>query len=169
MSDIFADNTYPQIDRDLFFTLIDANMSNGESTNYVLLGDDLEELTEELNPDIEKRTNILGKQSVVHKGYEPETDVDPYYARKGDPLYATIENIAKNRLKGSACKTTKVETLFNEDGTCAWATQEDVMIVPKSKGGDTSGYAIPFTIYSLGNLKHGTFNASTKQFTEANP
>jgi len=53
---------------------------------------------------------------------------------------------------------------LNEDGTQQWAYREDVVVVPTSVGGDTSGVQIPFTLYNAGSRTAGTWNASTKTF-----
>lgn len=154
-----------KIERKYLAHFIDASFG-GTTKNYVRLGKDLEEYNEELNPDVEVKNNILGEQSVVHNGYEVQSEVDPFYAYTGDPLYEQLALIANERKTGDACKTTKVDVLLNEDGTSVWAYCEDVYVVPNSVGGDTSGVQIPFTVYSAGNRVAGTFDAKTKTFTE---
>lgn len=134
--------------------------------NYVRLGKDLEEYNEELNPDVELKRNILGEQSVNHSGYEVQSEVDPYYASEGDALFTQLAKIANERLTGDACITTKVDVLLSSDGTVVWAYREDVWVVPKSIGGDTSGVQIPFTLYNAGNRVKGTWNPTSKTFTE---
>ena len=47
--------------------------------NYVRLGKNLEEYNDELNPDVEITKNILGEQSVQHKGYEVQAEASPFY------------------------------------------------------------------------------------------
>ena len=145
---------------------IDASFG-GQTTNYVRLGEDLEEYNEELNPDIELKKNILGEQRVNHKGYEVQSEVDPYYACIGDPLFEKLSEIANERKTGDDCKTTKVDVLLNASGTVEWAYREDVYVVPNSIGGDTSGVQIPFSIYNAGNRVSGTWNTSQKTLTPA--
>lgn len=139
----------------------------GGTVNYVRLGADLEEYNEELNPDVEIKKNIIGEQSVTHNGYEVSSDVDPYYAYEGDPLFEQLATIANERLTGDDCVTTKVDVLLNSDGTVAWAYREDVYVVPNLVGGDTSGVQIPFTIYNAGNRVAGTWDTSAKTFAES--
>ena len=138
---------------------------SAEKPNYTRLGQDLEEYNEELNPDVEVQRNILGEQNVNHNGYEVQSEVDPYYARSGEPLFEKLAEIANERKTGGACKTTKVDVLLNEEGTVQWAYREDVHIIPNSIGGDTSGVQIPFTVYNAGNRVKGTFDLTTKKFT----
>ena len=140
----------------------------GETASYVRLGDDLEEYNEELNPDVEVKKNIKGEQTIDHKGYSVQSEVNPYYASEGSTLWEKLAEIANERKTGSACKTTKVDVLLTESGTQVWAYREDVALVPTSIGGDTSGVQIPFTIYNLGNRVAGTFNTSTGVFTPTN-
>ena len=142
----------PKIERKYLAHFLDAKFgakAQGEetyTTNYTRLGKDLEEYNEELNPDV-------------------ESEVDPFYAYSGDPLFERLAKIANERLTGDDCMTTKVDVLLNSDGTVAWAYREDVWVVPESVGGDTSGVQIPFTVYNAGNRVKGTFDLATKVFT----
>ena len=154
-----------KIERKYLAHFIDASFG-GETPNFVRLGKDLEEFIEELNPDVEVKKNILGEQNVVHNGYEVQSEVDPFYAYTGDPLYEQLALIANERKTGDDCKTTKVDVLLNADGTVEWAYREDVYVVPNSVGGDTSGVQIPFTVYNAGNRVAGTWDTKTKTFSE---
>ncbi|MCD8371796.1 MAG: hypothetical protein LUD27_00650 [Clostridia bacterium] len=140
---------------------------NGDTVNYVRLGKDLEEYNEELNPDVEVIKNILGEQRVRHNGYEVQSEVDPYYAEEGDALYEKLAEIANERLTGEDVLTTKVDVLFDSEGTVLWAYRETVAVIPNSIGGDTSGVQIPFTIYNAGSRTAGTWDPDAKTFTPA--
>lgn len=146
----------------------------GESTNYVRIGKNLEDYSEELNPDVEVTKNILGEQSVQHSGYEVQSDVDPfYYESEDDALSKKIMDIAMTRATGDACKTTMVDVLLKPGETAdaepvvVWAYREEVFVIPNSVGGDTSGIQTPFTVYKAGNRTKGTFDLATKNFTPA--
>ena len=153
-----------KIERKYLAHFIDASFG-GQTPNYVRLGKDLEEYNEELNPDVEVQKNILGEQNVRHNGYEVQSEVDPFYAYTGDPIFEALAEIANERKTGDDCMTTKVDVLLNADGTVAWAYREDVWVVPNSIGGDTSGVQIPFSVYNAGNRVAGTWNTGTKTFT----
>lgn len=153
-----------KIERKYLAHFLDASFG-GETTNYIRLGKDLEEYAEELNPDVEINKNILGEQNVVHNGYEVQSEIDPYYAYTGDPLFERLAEIANERKTGDACITTKVDVLLKADGTVDWAYREDVWVIPNSVGGDTSGVQIPFTVYNVGNRVKGAFDLTTKTFT----
>ena len=145
----------------------------GAETNYVRLGKDLEEFNEELNPDVEVTHNILGEQSVRHNGYEAQSEADPYYYENYDEaLSKKIMEIVNTRATGDACKTTAVDVLLKPGATAetaptvVWAYREDVFLIPNSLGGDTSGIQTPFTLYYAGKRVKGTFNITTRKFTE---
>ena len=155
-----------KIERKYLAHFLDAAFGE-EPQNYVRLGADLEEYNEELNPDVETKKNILGENSVVHNGYEVSSEVEPFYAYYDDPLFEQLAMIANERKTGSDCKTTKVDVLLAEDGSCIWAYREEVYVIPNSMGGDTSGVQIPFTVYNAGTREKGTFDIKTKTFAPA--
>lgn len=156
-----------KIERKYLAHYIDVTFGAEGGPTYVRLGKDLEEYSEELNPDVEVQKNILGEQNVIHNGYEVQSEVDPFYAYAGDPLFEQLSKIANERLTGDDCVTTKVDVLLNADGTTEWAYQEKVWVVPNTVGGDTSGVQIPFTVYNAGERTSGTFDLATKKFTAA--
>lgn len=143
------------VERKYYAHYVDASFG-AETPIWVLLGKDLEEYNEELNPDVETSKNILGEQSVKHSGYEVSSEVEPLYYEYGDALTEKVAEIANKRLTGDKCKTKKTDVLFKEDGTVLWAYEEDVYIVPNSIGGDTTGVQIPISIYNAGNRKEVT-------------
>lgn len=142
-----------------------------KATNYVRIGKDLEEFSVELNPDIETRKNIIGENSVVHNGYESTADADPVYYEYDDALTEKIMEIAMLRKTGDACRTTYVEVLLKPGAddaaapTVIRAVREDVLLIPNSYGGDTSGVQVPFSVNFTGNRVEGTFDIATKTFT----
>lgn len=141
------------------------------ATNYVRIGKDLEDFSVELNPDIETRKNIIGENSVVHNGYESTADADPVYYEYDDALTEKIMEIAMMRKTGDACKTTYVEVLLKPGAddaaapTVIRAVREDVLLIPTSYGGDTSGVQVPFSVNFTGNRVAGTFDLASKTFT----
>ena len=59
--------SYSRIERKYLAHYIDETFGDKK---YVWLGDDLEEYDDELSPDVEIETNILGEQNIKHNGYE---------------------------------------------------------------------------------------------------
>ena len=139
------------------------------TTNYVRLGKDLEEFSIDLSPDVETSKNILGENSVKHKGYEATSTVDPIYYEYDDELTEKMMEIAMLRKKGDDCKTSYVEVLLkpNKNGapTVVRATRQDAYVIPTSYGGDTSGVQVPFEVRFAGNMVEGEFDIITKKFT----
>lgn len=145
---------------------IDASFG-GTTVNYVRIGDDIEELNIEMNPDTESFKNILGESKIRHSGYEPQVDVEPYYATTGDALFNKLYEILDDRLTGDGCETTWVDVVMDETGAVQSATRENVKVVPTSFGGDTTGVQIPFNVFYNGNRTKGTFNTTSNTFTPA--
>lgn len=137
-------------------TFLNASFDS-KTPDWWRLGKDMDEFSVELNPDVEVVKNIWDETSVQDNGYEPSADADPYYANTEDSIYPKLLNIAMNRLKGDDCKTQILEIVVeNTTATSHKAWIEDVVVKPTSYGGDTSGFAIPFTINFDGNRKEGT-------------
>ena len=152
------------VERKYLAHYIDANFGSGEVANY-RLGKDIEEYTIELNGEVEKKKNILGEQSVNHKGYEPQASVGNFYPDYDDVLSEKLFEIANERLTGDKVRTTMVDVLVKEDGTVVSAYREEVVIDLKSLGGSTEGVNTPFDIHYAGNRVKGTWDVSTKTFT----
>src|SRR5699024_7309060 len=75
------------------------------SATWEIIGDDIEEMSVEMNPDVETLKNILGQTKTKDNGYEPTMDADPFYADPDKKLYPKIRDIALGQIKGDACKT----------------------------------------------------------------
>lgn len=127
---------------------------NGE--DWEVLGVDNDELTKELNPDTETSKNVLGESTFQHSGYEPEVEVDPYYADPESKLYTKLSRAAmEERYGDDDIKGYFVEVIFSTvDDTAGTMTgvgyKRDAYLVPQSTGGDTSGLGIPFTVNPVG-------------------
>lgn len=140
----------------------------GTTPSWYRLGKDLEEFNVEMNPDTEKKKNILGNNSFIHKGYEMSASADPFYAEVGDDLFARLQEIVDNQSNGDQLKTYALEVHLWEDGTTSGtfkAYRQECYVVPKSYGGDTSGYQIPFDVTYVGEKKSGYFYTSNSEFT----
>ena len=128
--------------------------------SWYRLGEDLEEFNVEMNPDTELVKNILGTTRFDHKGYEPSSSSDPFYARVGDALFTKLQAIIDNRDAGDQCKTSALEVHMWDAGTATGsyvAYRQPCYVVPTSYGGDTSGYQIPFDVNYVGDRIKGEF------------
>ena len=125
-------------------------------TNWEALGKDNDDLSKELNPDTETSRNVLGETTFTHSGYEPEIEVDPYYADTSSVLYEKLQKAAMQELYGdSDIKGYFVEVIFTSvNDTTGVMTgtgyKRDAYIVPQSTGGDTTALGIPFTVNPVG-------------------
>lgn len=134
---------------------------------YVRLGKDLEEYSPELSAEVEKTQNICGETSITLSSYEKSGSVEPYYAEKGDPLFARLQEIVDEMLVLDDCNSTLVDVhLWEESVDGAFpAVRWDVVIEVSSHGGDTTGLQIPFTLHYTGAKTKGMFDPKTKTFT----
>lgn len=139
--------------------------ADGES--YERLGADLEEFSPEMNARVETKKNILGQTSVVISGYDKTAAVEPYYAEVGSALFAKLQAIIDGDLVLDDLQVSVVEVkLWDGEGSSYPAVKEQAYIEINSYGGDTTGYAIPFTLHYTGSKEIGSFDVSSKTFTK---
>lgn len=158
-----------KLTRGAYRTFLDSTFGGTGTPKWWRIGKDMEEMSVELNPDVSSVKNIWDETSVQDNGYEPSIDADPYYTNPEDEIYPKLLDIAMNRLKGDACKTTILEVMVEDtedEHHKAWT--EDVVVKVSSYGGDTSGVSMPFTVTFDGNRKEGyvTISSGTMTFTE---
>ena len=154
-----------KIKRKFMAHFINAALPSASAAVYVRLGDDLEEFNVEMNANVETKNNILGETSVNL----PQASAEPYYAVAGDPLFERLQEIIDKRLTLDDLKTSVVEVHLWDEGETSGAYvayKEDVIIEVSSYGGDTTGYQIPFNVHHTGNRVKGTFNLTSRTFTE---
>ena len=143
----------------------------GEATNYVRLGNNLEELSVEMNPNVEINANILGENDAKLTGYEMSASVSPYYVSHDEALSEKLMEIIDNELTGDACKTTVVDVWLKPGETpdappvVVKAIRREVVVAVQSYGGDTSGVQIPFGLSGATNRTKGMFDIASKKFT----
>lgn len=164
------ENYIGKIKRQWMANYIDSATPATAKPVYVRLGADLEEYNVEMNANVDAKNNILGETSVVLDSYQPQASVEPYYAVIGDPMFERLQGIVDERQTLDDLKTSVVEVHLWEEISEAAGTfvayKEDAIIEVSSYGGDTTGYQIPFNVHHTGNRVKGTFNVSTKTFTE---
>ena len=150
-------------------------VADASKAQFEILGDDIEEMSVELNSDVETVKNILGQTRTKDNGYEPSIEADPYYADPDKALYPKIRDIALGRLKGDACKTLLLEVIVEDtEATTHTAYLREVMVKPTSYGGGTEGLNFPFEISEDGASVKGTVTAVSVQggnpvFTAGDP
>lgn len=145
--------------------------TTGANTNYVRLGEHLEELNVEMNPSIENTNNIWGESSAILEGYDVSAGVDPFYISNDEALSEKLMEIVDNELTGDKVKTTAVDVWMKAgegpDGPpqVIKAVRREVIVAVQSYGGDTSGVQIPFELHGSKNKTKGTFDLQTKKFS----
>ena len=138
------------------------DLSAASTADWEILGDDIEEMSVEMNPDTEQKKNILGETKTVDKGYEPSMDADPYYADPTKKIYPKVRSIALDRLKGDQCNTLMLEVIVEDtEATKHLAYVQQVMVKVKSYGGDTEGVNFPFTVSENGSRVKGYVTAES--------
>lgn len=159
-----------KIERKYMAHYVNTATGSAETAAYTRLGKDLEEYSEEMSAEVEKKKNILGETSVMVTSYEKSGTVEPYYAEKGDPLFTRLQDIIDNGSVLDDCNTDVVEVhLWETETSGAYpAVKENAVIEVTSYGGDNTGYQIPFNLHYTGEKTKGTFNITTKTFTAAN-
>lgn len=145
----------------------------GANTNYVKLGEHLEELSVEMNPNVETSNNIWGESTAVLSGYEVSAGVDPFYVSNDEALSEKLMEIIDNELTGDKVKTTVVDVWMKAGETASdppvviKAVRREVIVAVQSYGGDTTGVQIPFELNGSKNKTKGTFDLTTKKFSES--
>ena len=139
--------------------------------SWYKVGKDVQDLSINLNPDIEQFKNILDESRANDNGYQPDADVDTYFADPSDGAwYERVKDIAMNRKTGDDCMTVLLEVLVDKTSGPYDAWAETVMIKPQSYGGAPGGVRIPYKILYCGGRKKGTvtFDSETgaPTFTE---
>lgn len=158
-----------KLTRGAYRTFLDSTFGGTGGPDWWRIGKDMEEMSVEMNPDVSSVKNIWDETSAQDNGYEPSIEADPYYANPDDSVYPKLRDISMNRLKGDACKTKILEVIIEDtDATNHRAWTEDVIAKVSSYGGDTAGFAMPFTITFDGNRKEGyvTITDGKPAFTE---
>lgn len=129
---------------------------------FEIIGDDIEEMSVEMNSDVSQVKNILGQTRTVDNGYSPSMDADPFYADPEKQLYPKLRDIAMERLKGDDCKTLMLDVIVEDtDATTHVAYVREVMVKPTSYGGGTEGFNIPFNVSEDGAWVKGTVTAES--------
>lgn len=124
---------------------------------WELQGDKVEDMSLEMNPNVETVTDVTGATSTVLDRYEKQTSVGTYRARRESKFGAILYDIVKEEKTLSDVERTFLcVNLFSaaEGKYDAW-TQKGVIAV-QNYGGDTKGLNIPYNIHWIGGKTYGT-------------
>lgn len=155
-----------KLEREAFQSYLDTawnrKVSDASKAVWEILGDDIEEMSVELNPDTEQKRNILGQTKTVDRGYAASMEANPFYANTEKDLYPKIRDIAYGRIQGDGCKTLLLEvTVEDTSDANHLAYVREVMVKPQSYGGNTEGFNIPFNVTEDGAKVKGYVTATS--------
>lgn len=144
--------------------------SGGEETaEWALIGDGVTEQTIAYNPTTSDEVYIHQDSGTVDvESYKPNIPT-PMTAIKGDPVFDYVDGLRKTRAIGADARTKIcIVYLYETETTGAYpAEQNDCSIQIDDFGGAGGESAtINFTINLIGDAVVGTFNPTTKSFTE---
>lgn len=148
-------------------------VSDASEAEFELIGDDIEDMSVEMNPDTSQTKNILGQTKTVDNGFAPTMSADPWYADPEKKIYPHLRDIALEQKKGDERKTLMLEVIVEDtEETEHLAYVREVKVTPTSYGGGTEGFNIPFNVEFDGAWVKGTVTAASVKdgapvFTEA--
>lgn len=129
---------------------------------FEILGDDIEDMSVEMNADTSQIKNILGQTKTIDNGFTPSMSADPWYANTESKLYPHMRDIVFEQLKGDERKTLMLEVIVEDaEATEHTAYLREVKVTPTSYGGGTEGFNIPFTVDFDGAYVKGTVTAES--------
>lgn len=153
-----------------------ANVGEGGTPEWELIGDRVEEMSLKMNPNIETISDITGMTETTLDRYAVETEVTPMRARRDSKLFAILYDIVKQEKTLSDVEREFLcVNVFDSETTgtgdaaittyAAW--KQRAVIAVQSFGGGTAGLDIPFVIHWVGAKTQGSFNPAAKEFTAA--
>lgn len=129
---------------------------------FEILGDDIEEMTVDMNADLSSTKNILDQVKTVDNGFTPSMSADPWYANTESKLYPHMRDIVFEQISGDERKTLMLEVLIEDTESDTYlAYLREVKVTPTSYGGGTEGVNIPFTVDFDGAWVKGTVTAES--------
>lgn len=164
MSDVtFKDGT-GRIKREEFKLFADVGASS--APEWELQGGRIEDMSLEMNPNVETVTDVTGVTETTLDKYEKQTSVSPYYAKRDSKMAAWLYNVVREeKTLSDVEKTFCVVNIFaGSDGAYDAWTQKGVVAV-QSFGGDTKGLQIPYNIHWTGEKVYGTASISNGVMT----
>lgn len=140
---------------------------------FEILGDDIEDMSVEMNADTSQMKNILGQTKTTDNGFTPSMSADPWYANTESKLYPHMRDIVMEHITGDERKTLMLEVIIEDtEATEHTAYLREVKVTPTSYGGGTEGVNIPFTVdfdgaWAKGTVTAASIKAGSPVFTEA--
>lgn len=130
---------------------------DGSAAEWEIIGKKIEDMSLEMNPNVETLTDITGEVQTTLDKYEKQTSVSPYYAKRESKMAAWLYNVVREERTLSDVERTFlcVNIFAGADSKFDAWTQRAVVAV-QSYGGDTKGLQIPYNIHWIGEKTFGT-------------
>lgn len=134
-----------------------ADVSTSAPPEWELQGDKVEDLSIEMNANVETTTDVTGNTTTTLDKYEEQTSVEPYRCKRDNKFFPILYGIVKYKKTLSDVERNFlcVNIFANAGGQYDAWTQKGVIAV-QSYGGDTAGLAIPYNIHWTGKRTYGT-------------
>lgn len=134
-----------------------ANVGTSETPEWEIIGKKIEEMSLEMNPNIETMTDVTGDVQTTLDKYEKRTSVSPYFARKDSKLSAWLYNVVRDeRTLSEVEKEFLCVNIFAGADKKFDAWKQQAIVAVQSYGGSTKGVQIPFNIHWVGKKTFGT-------------
>lgn len=144
--------------------------SGGEETaEWALIGNGVTEQTIAYNPQTSDEVYIHQDSGTTDvESYKPNIPT-PMTAIKGDPVFDYVDGLRKTRAIGADARTKIcIVYLYETETTGAYPAEQNECSIQIDDFGGAGGESatINFTINLIGDAVVGTFNPTTKSFTE---
>lgn len=134
-----------------------ANVGADEAPEWEIVGKKIEEMSLEMNPNIETMTDVTGDVQTTLDKYEKQTSVSPYFARKESKMAAWLYNIVREeRTLSEVEKDFLCVNIFAGADKKFDAWKQKAIVAVQSYGGSTKGLQIPYNIHWVGKKTFGT-------------
>lgn len=158
-----------KIKRSLLATFL--NTGTSEEPVWSLIGDGVTEQTISYNPQTNDETYINQNSGVTDvESYKP-TISNPMTAMKGDEVFEYVDNLRiKRAVLDESVTEILIVYLYKTATTGAYPAERNRCGIQIDDFGGAGGESakLNFTVNLQGDATHGTFNPSTKTFTEGN-
>ena len=145
--------------------MIFANVGDS-GEEWEVIGERIEEMSVEMNPNVETVTDILGNTVTTLDKYEPQTEVSPMRAKRESLLFQKLYQMVRDeKVLSDAEMEFLCVCVFDTDGDSYAAWKQNGVVAVESMGGSSEGLEIPFTIHWTGAKTYGTFRPESKTFT----
>lgn len=142
--------------------------SEAKTYDYFIVGKGMEELSTEMNANVETTQDILGNNETKIASYAPSSTVSPYSADDEEELFDYLQGIIDEQktLDNLLVQVLDVK-LYEEASTGAYPAvmQEGIVEITSYTRSATAGYTIDFNLHLKGNPVKGSFNPTAKTWT----